>query len=50
MAEFPQGHGVRRESMTKELQTGKEKLEQLKARLFPPETQAQRTARALEAL
>ena len=37
-------------SSTDEPRTGKEKLEELKAKLFPPETKLQRVARALEAL
>jgi hypothetical protein len=35
---------------TKEPLTGKEKLEQLKAHLFPPATKAQRVLRALDSL
>ncbi len=33
-----------------EPRTGRERLEQLKAMLFPPETKPQRVARALDAL
>ena len=39
-----------RDSLALRTMMGKEKLEQLKARFFPPETQVQRVARAMEGL
>ncbi len=50
MAEGEEGTGTRGGSMVAEAMTGAEKLQQLKARLFPPETRAHRVARALEGL
>lgn len=50
MTEVEQTSGAGHGSAIGEAITGKEKLERLKARFFSPETQAQRVARALEAL
>ncbi len=50
MAEVEQGTGDQGGPIVEEAMTGRERLQQLKARLFPPQTQAQRVARALEGL
>ena len=50
MADIPQTSAGGSRSTTDETRTGREKLAQLKARLFPPETKPERVARALQAL